>query len=518
MKTLENFLKKINIISVIILFLISINFQNVHAQCMWTGGISNDWGDSLNWSGNRIPVATDSVIIPSSVTYHPIIYDTGRVVNVLTVMPSAILRLNQFTSLTVNGTFTLSGTLVLWGRLTLCSTFILNSTLTSAYTINFSGSTMQTIPAIQIDSIIINNPLGVQLGGNLSVFDNISFVSGKIYLGNYNLTSSGNIIGNSMAKYIVTNGTGNLIQNLSSSTSSFILYPIGTTISYSPVSISISGGSSSGLFSARVSDSLSNYYTSFTPGTFLTSNAVNKTWFFSPGFTMWGSTSFTFKLQWNASDELPGFNRSSCYTSRYPWSAWSSTSSSATGSNPYTRTTPSYISSNLILGVGSGGTLPVTMINFKGSKNQNKIELTWETSSEINNDYFMIERSIDGINFELVNKVKGNGTSNIVHDYSISDDVLNLIQQKKLTQIFYRLSQVDINGKVNTGEIISVNIIDNSVNIVDVYPNPFNESFTVNYESKSNTNILIELRDITGRLISKMKNMQSLDPILSISK
>lgn len=107
--------------------------------------------------------------------------------------------------------------------------------------------------------------------------------------------------------------------------------------------------------------------------------------------------------------------------------------------------------------------LPVKLISFKGEFKDKKVYLTWSTASEINNDYFLIERSNDGIKFETLGTVKGNGNSNEIIAYAFLD-IRN-------PGGFYRLKQVDYNGEFEYSSIIKVSTLQPEK--VCIYPNPF---------------------------------------------
>jgi hypothetical protein len=85
--------------------------------------------------------------------------------------------------------------------------------------------------------------------------------------------------------------------------------------------------------------------------------------------------------------------------------------------------------------------LPIDLINFNTALNtEKKVEITWQTSSERNNDYFTIEKSSDGENWSFFANVKGSGNSSSQKDYSIIDE-------NPLAPLnYYRLSQTDYNG------------------------------------------------------------------------
>ncbi|MEH0157246.1 hypothetical protein V6R21_24245 [Limibacter armeniacum] len=86
------------------------------------------------------------------------------------------------------------------------------------------------------------------------------------------------------------------------------------------------------------------------------------------------------------------------------------------------------------------GVLPVELIFFSAKKQTNSILLIWATASEENNDYFEIQRSTDGVNFEIIGSVEGYGNSQARIDYEFTDFTV------PNGNIYYRLKQVDYNG------------------------------------------------------------------------
>jgi len=88
----------------------------------------------------------------------------------------------------------------------------------------------------------------------------------------------------------------------------------------------------------------------------------------------------------------------------------------------------------------TGFTLPVEMTVFKGRLDNGKTFLTWETASEINNDYFEVEHNTDGRTFTMLDKVQGNGTTSNTNKYEYLD------KNPASNDNYYRLKQVDFDG------------------------------------------------------------------------
>lgn len=94
--------------------------------------------------------------------------------------------------------------------------------------------------------------------------------------------------------------------------------------------------------------------------------------------------------------------------------------------------------------------LPVQLINFSGEKKKHSVDLKWTTASELNNDYFTLEKSSDKNRFELLTRISGSGTSNFAHDYLFSDsNPFNGLN-------YYRLSQTDFNGALSDCGTVAV--------------------------------------------------------------
>lgn len=108
--------------------------------------------------------------------------------------------------------------------------------------------------------------------------------------------------------------------------------------------------------------------------------------------------------------------------------------------------------------------LPVELVDFKAEILNNKIQLIWQTASEINNDHFEVQRSTDGENFKSILSMAGKGQSNYLTDYSVYD-ISPLAGNS-----YYRLKQVDFDGQFEYSEIIRVSY--NPEDQLIVFPNP----------------------------------------------
>ncbi len=98
--------------------------------------------------------------------------------------------------------------------------------------------------------------------------------------------------------------------------------------------------------------------------------------------------------------------------------------------------------------------LPVELSLFNADCTSGGVSLFWTTASELNNDYFMVEKSYDGSNFSTIAIVDGNGTTNSKSEYNYVD--INL--SNKISGVYYRLTQVDFNGTDKQSKVLYVSL------------------------------------------------------------
>ena len=139
----------------------------------------------------------------------------------------------------------------------------------------------------------------------------------------------------------------------------------------------------------------------------------------------------------------------------------------------------------------SNSPLPVELITFEANAQNNKVLLNWRTATELNNDYFEIQHSIDNTNWKVLGNMAGNGTTNIVHDYSYT-------HQKPNNGInYYRLKQIDFDGKFSFSNIVTANIANSDD--IKIFPNPTNGLVNI---INIGTGSRVELIDMNSRIVS----------------
>jgi hypothetical protein len=134
---------------------------------------------------------------------------------------------------------------------------------------------------------------------------------------------------------------------------------------------------------------------------------------------------------------------------------------------------------------GSGTALPIDLVSFTGEMIDNNVELEWVVASQVNNEYFKIEKSLNCEQWEEVSRIPGAGNSNTQMNYKIYDE-------KPYDGIsYYRLSQTDYDGESETFSPIS--IIYNKPITLSINPNPVKEILHLYLEEtlRGSTNLTI---------------------------
>ncbi len=140
-------------------------------------------------------------------------------------------------------------------------------------------------------------------------------------------------------------------------------------------------------------------------------------------------------------------------------------------------------------------TLPVELISQSAVRNNDKVEVSWSTASELNCDYFNIQRSVNATDFETIGSVRSSGNSNFTKSYFFTDS------KPTRSKCYYRIKEVDFDNKKNNFKTLSVQSIEDFSEIV-IYPNPSSLNFfnirALNIEIG---NYWLDVLDLSGKLI-----------------
>ena len=256
-----------------------------------------------------------------------------------------------------------------------------------------------------------------------------------------------------------------------------------------------------GISSLPSSQSFTAQYFRTTPTNYTTYNGVNindvsskEYWDIHPAS---GSPTINLVLYWNNGTFSGINNPTNLVGAHYTADSWeeipfiSSTGSASNGSLTFG---PVSSYSNYTFGSIDNveDPLPIELLYFNVTKLNNSVDIVWTTATEINNDFFNIERSINNIDWKSIGTIDGAGNSNTIIDYSFIDNY----PTKGVS--YYRLKQTDFDGLVSYSETRIMKFGPNNIDI-NIFPNPCINSITV--EGIDNTKTYYSLKNSLGQNI-----------------
>lgn len=349
----------------------------------------------------------------------------------------------------------------------------------------------------QVRDLTLNNSSNCTLTNSVSVSGTMRFTTG-IWIATSDTLSLGTSTSN-LGTLSRTSGHvyGYFRRWIAAAVTSNILFPLGSMSYYNPAVYSFTTAPSAGniLSTYLVSSPGTNGLPVYDSGDSCKNIAFGY-WSFSARSGFAGGV-YDVNLYCNGYPNIYDYTKLHLFRRASSGSSWSSngTHSAGTGSNsaPVVNRVGMNLLGHFGITSGSANPLPIELINFTLHQEDHSVKVLWETASEINNDYFTVERSSDGINFNSICIVKGAGNSTRNIDYSIYDFL------PLSGTFYYRLKQTDFDGKFSYSSIKSARSIqeklsntDKVISIESVFPIPFKDSFTIRYSlnsSESNLNI-----------------------------
>ncbi len=143
----------------------------------------------------------------------------------------------------------------------------------------------------------------------------------------------------------------------------------------------------------------------------------------------------------------------------------------------------------------SSGVLPIELLNFEGQKEASKVKLFWTTSIEKDNDYFTVERSSDGLNFNSIGSLKGKENSLVNVNYELYDN-------NPLSGInYYRLKQTNLNKTYKYSQTITIQFNDDYN--FSIFPNPINnnQSLLIKLNNSFKSQVELNIYDGSGKIV-----------------
>ncbi len=142
-------------------------------------------------------------------------------------------------------------------------------------------------------------------------------------------------------------------------------------------------------------------------------------------------------------------------------------------------------------------TLPLDLITFTATlQNNTATLLKWKTENEINASHFIVERSVNGFNFNSIGSVTANNNTGL-NDYSFTD---NEVANQQSLVVYYRLKMVDIDGALKYSKVIPIALADFAGN-VSAMPNPVTNETRLTLTAPQDGNLVYTIIDNAGRTI-----------------
>ncbi|MFH0894697.1 MAG: T9SS type A sorting domain-containing protein [Bacteroidota bacterium] len=395
-------------------------------------------------------------------------------------------------------------------NLSITGDFVNNGTLDDqGKEIVFNGTLGQTISGTSVTTfrnVIINNNNGVTLQKNMIVSDSLVLTLGPLMLNSKSITlqrSAPSAITRSTG-YIIseqTNLSSKIIWNIGTSSGNFI-FPLGTIVgNYIPFTLVRTSGDMGNVTVASYPTGVNNTPYPISPTivsnlwdvneTDNSANVVDRFWEIDKdGPDGVGTLTFT-----ATAAEVGIIVDLQAQRWNSVASAWEAPLAGQTNT-VFAATVPGVGSFSSWALSGSTNPLPISLFDFQASKNNEQVDVKWTTLTETNSDYFTIEKTKDGNNFETVGIVKATGNSNSLLNYSLTD--FNPYSGMS----YYRLRETDFDGTEFTSNLVTVNFESSSSIIANVYPNPTNtEGFKLELEKANGKNITVTITEMTGKII-----------------
>ncbi|MDF2188124.1 hypothetical protein [Paraflavitalea sp. CAU 1676] len=362
-------------------------------------------------------------------------------------------------------------------------------------TIQLNGVDTQYIASSgAFSNLTINKGSGPSvLASPVTINGTLTFTSGRLWLKNNNLTlgTAASVTGANATNYLVADNSGALVQTINGGSTK--TYPVGTANHFIPATVAQAGGATTDNISVRVLD---HAYTQGETGGVITNGAVDATWLVSEAVP--GGSNATITLQWPGVLELPAFLRSVSRLAHFWTGGWEygSSSLSASGSDPYTLSRSGFTSFSPFA-VSSNLALPVTWLSVSAENKGRDNLISWSTTNETDNEYFAVEVSPNGADFTELGRVPGARTTDLEQHYSF------LHRSVPYTTAWYRIKQVDLDGRYSYSKMVRVVIGDATRSGLQYVTSPARDQVTLFLRAERAFASQLVVVDAAGRIVHR---------------
>jgi hypothetical protein len=397
-----------------------------------------------------------------------------------------------------------------------------NKSLNAATNYTFNGSSAQVTGAsvTSANNLIQNNSAGLTLNNPVTVANNLTMTAGNITTTPTNMLTLGN---SAPASLTWTSGkvVGPMKRWMAAATNSGAsssMFPLGSATRNSQASIEYTtapttAGYLEAKFVASNPTSVVAYPSPLTDQfNYVLNNVVTEGyWEINPSTTS-GVAGGTYKVTLEGETISLAASTNASYTdvrvikSPVPHTSWilQGDHGTATGANADFTVSRTGMSgySFFAMAYPTSAPLPIELVSFAANcADNNIVSVNWTTASEHNSDYYTVEKSRDGIAWNVLKTKAAAGNSMQLIHYSVADvaDISGTV--------YYRLTQVDVDGASKMYDIVSTNCSSEKELALIAYPNPSNGQFTVKIENALGGKYDLAITDMQGKAIEE----QSLD-------
>lgn len=352
-----------------------------------------------------------------------------------------------------------------------------------------SGSTTTTFYNLNID-----NGFGVALARDINISNQLLLLNGVLYstpgARAIALASATSNLGSSIS-YV----DGPFEQIVASSLAQTLNLPIGKNGSFRPIILAVQHSNSTSVsYTSEVWNSSARAMSFSLPPTLTHVSDIR--YFSITRSSVSNLSNARVTLTYGADDMVtdPNFLRVARDNGSSSWLDLGGFGTAA-GTGSITSNNFSGFNTYFTLANSSGGInpLPVEYISFNAFANSNHVDVSWSTASEVNSDYFIVEKSTNGSTFSPIGKVGAAGFSTATQSYQYVD--AHPVQGNN----YYRLKQMDRNG---TFEYSSVRVVNFKKSAMNVFPNPVTDRvISVSMDNFEDEYLEARLMDLNGKIV-----------------
>lgn len=483
-------------------------------ETKWTGTAADfNWATANNWD-NGVPSSTQKAVFDGSSANLPTNnFPYNNTIDKLEVASGLTVNIPSQTTYTSgiinNGTVIPNGSSI--------TNWTVSGTGTVSYTSAFSGSNV-TLPATATtysNNIEVNRSSGLTLNGhffgNLSLKNGLISTSSGLFMDDPSATvtqtSTSSYISGALTRKVNTNGT--------------YFFPVGSTTSSNPMTLALTN--IAGLTAIKVQF----YALAPNPAPAFTINSINVPaglnggfWFVFPDVAL---TSGTYSATFGMNKYTNGVTNADryvaikqpAYTQAWVYEGSNGASTQTGGTNnssvisngtmQVTANGQTTMPTSMVYAIGiadapiNPGTLPVKLVNFIAKADGKASQLTWQTQTEINNNRFEVERSLDGLSWIKIGEIKGAGSNYQLKNYAFRD----VFPANGVN--YYRLKQIDNNDAFEYSAIKTIKFTLTDDVKISIYPNPITDY--IRFSGTGSKNLTVSLIDLSGKVIFKVVNI-----------